>query len=185
MGSFVTLTPVRSFRLCELYDHTFDCDAYAPLTRASHARRSSRRLHVAAADFTSAMMRAGRGKPRGQEIGWTGADALRLPYPGDRFDAWFQAPASASVKAIRVEFTTRLYFAQRLHPEAVSTLIEAQAAEVRAALVAPEVRTVLAELLVDVVDVEIGARPRHARAAPAGATASASPCARCSRRARG
>ncbi len=60
---------------------------------------------------------------------------LRLTPAGRRrFDGWLKAPASSSVKAIRVEFTTRLYFAQRLHPEAVSTLIEAQAAEVRAAI---------------------------------------------------
>jgi DNA-binding PadR family transcriptional regulator len=51
-----------------------------------------------------------------------------------RFDAWFQAPATASVKTIRVEFMTRLYFAQRLSPETVPGLIEAQAAEVRAGL---------------------------------------------------
>jgi PadR family transcriptional regulator, regulatory protein AphA len=51
-----------------------------------------------------------------------------------RFDTWFQAPASASVKTVRVEFMTRLYFAQRLHPEAVTGLIEAQTAEVRAGL---------------------------------------------------
>ena len=60
---------------------------------------------------------------------------LRLTAAGRRrFDAWFGAPPSAGVKAIRVEFMTRLYFAQRLHPEAVPGLIEAQAAEVRAAL---------------------------------------------------
>lgn len=60
---------------------------------------------------------------------------LRLTAAGrQRFDAWFKAPASASVKAIRVEFTTRLYFARRLHPEAVTALIEAQGAEVRAAI---------------------------------------------------
>ena len=51
-----------------------------------------------------------------------------------RFDAWFKSPASSSVKAIRVEFMTRLYFARHLCPEAVPDLIEAQATEVRAGL---------------------------------------------------
>jgi DNA-binding PadR family transcriptional regulator len=60
---------------------------------------------------------------------------LRLTAAGRRrFDAWFGAPPSASVKAIRVEFLSRLYFAQRLRPEAVAGLIEAQTAEVHAAL---------------------------------------------------
>ena len=60
---------------------------------------------------------------------------LRLTAAGRRrFDAWFGAPPSAGVKAIRVEFLSRLYFAQRLHPEAVPGLIEAQTGEVRAAL---------------------------------------------------
>jgi PadR family transcriptional regulator AphA len=51
-----------------------------------------------------------------------------------RFDAWFHAPASSSVKAIRVEFMTRLYFARHLCPENVPDIIETQAAEVRAGL---------------------------------------------------
>jgi DNA-binding PadR family transcriptional regulator len=60
---------------------------------------------------------------------------LRLTAAGRRrFDAWFQSPASSSVKAIRVEFMTRLYFAQRLCPEKAPALIEAQVAEVRAGL---------------------------------------------------
>ena len=36
-----------------------------------------------------------------------------------RFDAWFMAPATSSVKTIRVEFMTRLYFARRLRPVAL------------------------------------------------------------------
>jgi PadR family transcriptional regulator, regulatory protein AphA len=51
-----------------------------------------------------------------------------------RFDAWFQSPATSSVKSVRVEFMTRLYFARHLCPETVPDLIEAQVTEVRAGL---------------------------------------------------
>lgn len=43
--------------------------------------------HVVAADFTQEMMRVGRRKAGGDAVGWTGADALRLPFPDAAFDA--------------------------------------------------------------------------------------------------
>ncbi len=41
--------------------------------------------HVTAADFTLDMMRAGR--KSGDSFGWASADALRLPFPDESFDA--------------------------------------------------------------------------------------------------
>lgn len=38
-------------------------------------------------DFTFEMMRAGRGKPGAEKIRWNSADALRLPYPDNTFEA--------------------------------------------------------------------------------------------------
>ena len=40
-----------------------------------------------AADFTLAMMRAGIGRAGGQKLAWNAADALRLPFPANSFDA--------------------------------------------------------------------------------------------------
>lgn len=40
-----------------------------------------------AADFTLEMMRVGREHSRGDCTAWSGADALRLPFPADTFDA--------------------------------------------------------------------------------------------------
>jgi demethylmenaquinone methyltransferase/2-methoxy-6-polyprenyl-1,4-benzoquinol methylase len=38
-------------------------------------------------DFTFEMMRTGQGKPGADKIRWNSADALRLPYPDNTFDA--------------------------------------------------------------------------------------------------
>ncbi len=43
-----------------------------------------------------------------------------------RFEAWLAAPTASSVRAMRVEFTTRLYFLQRRAPESIPPLLEAQ-----------------------------------------------------------
>ncbi|MGD0613511.1 MAG: PadR family transcriptional regulator [Anaerolineales bacterium] len=51
-----------------------------------------------------------------------------------RFEAWLETPTGSSVRAIRLEFITRLYFAQKLAPERILPMLEAQAAEVRKAL---------------------------------------------------
>lgn len=61
-----------------------------------------------------------------------------------RFQTWLQSPAPCSVRTIRVEFTTRLYFAHALSPDAVPDLIEAQTAEVRSGL--ERLQAMLAEL---------------------------------------
>jgi len=52
----------------------------------------------------------------------------------ERFRQWFHAPTGASVRAIRVEFTTRLYFARKIDPQMAERLIDEQVAETRAGL---------------------------------------------------
>jgi DNA-binding PadR family transcriptional regulator len=47
-----------------------------------------------------------------------------------RFENWLLAPSGCSVRAIRVEFTTRLYFASARDPELAGQLIANQIAEV-------------------------------------------------------
>lgn len=60
---------------------------------------------------------------------------LRLTATGrKRFDAWLRATAGCSVRAIRVEFTTRLYFAAALDLALARCLIEDQTAETQAGL---------------------------------------------------
>jgi DNA-binding PadR family transcriptional regulator len=51
-----------------------------------------------------------------------------------RFTAWLETATGSSVRAIRLEFITRLYFAHRLFPERLLPMLEAQAAEVQKAL---------------------------------------------------
>jgi len=60
---------------------------------------------------------------------------LKLTPAGRRhFHAWLETPTASSVRAIRLEFITRLYFAEKLAPQSVLNLIEEQAASVRATL---------------------------------------------------
>ncbi len=42
---------------------------------------------VVGVDFTPEMMQLGRAKPGAARVRWTGADALRLPFPDNAFDA--------------------------------------------------------------------------------------------------
>jgi DNA-binding PadR family transcriptional regulator len=50
------------------------------------------------------------------------------------FDAWLQSPTGCSVRAIRVEFTTRLYFASARGANVARDLMDAQTTEVRQGL---------------------------------------------------
>jgi uncharacterized caspase-like protein len=47
-----------------------------------------------------------------------------------RYRAWLRAPTPSSVRAIRVEFLTRLYFGAGLGPDMVRQLIDEQARSV-------------------------------------------------------
>lgn len=46
-----------------------------------------------------------------------------------RFEAWLNTPTGSSVRAIRVEFITRLYFASQYNQDMVDALINAQVEE--------------------------------------------------------
>lgn len=60
---------------------------------------------------------------------------FQLTKAGDeRFSEWFRSPSGCSVRAIRVEFTTRLYFARKNDPQMAERLIDEQIAEVNAGL---------------------------------------------------
>jgi PadR family transcriptional regulator AphA len=48
-----------------------------------------------------------------------------------RFDAWLHAPTGLSARALRVDFLTRLYFAQRLDPKLAHEIIDGQLAVTR------------------------------------------------------
>ena len=62
--------------------------------------------HVTAADFTLAMMRAGRKDT--DHFGWSAADALRLPFPNEQFDAvvsgFLMRNVIDSLQALREQF---------------------------------------------------------------------------------
>lgn len=51
-----------------------------------------------------------------------------------RFEDWLQTPSGSSMRAIRSDFISRLYFAQKLFPEMVPAMIEAEFADVNTAL---------------------------------------------------
>lgn len=44
-------------------------------------------IQAVGADFSLPMMRVGQQLPLGEKVGWSGADALNLPFPDDTFDA--------------------------------------------------------------------------------------------------
>lgn len=51
-----------------------------------------------------------------------------------QFEAWLAAPTGASMRAIRVDFITRLYFAARLRPEMIPGMVAEELNTVRAGL---------------------------------------------------
>jgi PadR family transcriptional regulator AphA len=67
-----------------------------------------------------------------------------------RFEAWLRAVSpGGQARAVRLEFTTRLYFAHALHPELVPAIAEDQANEIRGCL--NRLRSVQTELPVEQV----------------------------------
>jgi molybdopterin-binding protein len=60
---------------------------------------------------------------------------LSLTLPGrSRFEAWLKTPGGNSVRTIRLEFTTRLYFARQTGILKLQEMIDLQVAEVRTSL---------------------------------------------------
>lgn len=51
-----------------------------------------------------------------------------------RFEAWLEAPTGSSVRAIRLEFITRLYFMQKIAPKRTLPMIKAQTTEIKTML---------------------------------------------------
>lgn len=52
-----------------------------------------------------------------------------------RYETWLAAPSASSVRLLRVEFTTRLFFTARRNPQGVQTLIAEQEAALRHGLI--------------------------------------------------
>ncbi len=65
----------------------------------------------------------------------------------DRFDEWLDMPTGSSVRAIRLELITRLYFAQKIAPEKTQPLLDSQSAEINATITRLELS--LAEIPAD------------------------------------
>jgi PadR family transcriptional regulator AphA len=53
----------------------------------------------------------------------------------ERFDKWMDMPTGSSVRAIRLEFITQLYFAQKIAPQKIQFLLDSQSAEINATIV--------------------------------------------------
>lgn len=51
-----------------------------------------------------------------------------------RFEDWLQTPSGSSVRAIRVEFITRLYFAQKYFPDLIQPILDDQTGEIKTAI---------------------------------------------------
>lgn len=65
-----------------------------------------------------------------EQIGAPGKRRFEATQKGvDRFDEWLYTPSGTSVRAIRVEFITRLYFALATNKERASHLIAEQVTE--------------------------------------------------------
>lgn len=54
---------------------------------AFEALKAVPNVTVIGGDFSLPMMRVGQKLPMGHKVGWTGADALNLPFPDESFDA--------------------------------------------------------------------------------------------------
>ena len=70
-----------------------------------------------------------------------------------RFNTWLETPSRCSVHAIRVEFTTRLYFIHRYHPAQTKEAISIQLMQVREGI--KHLRKVRASLAVDQIFVRM------------------------------
>ncbi len=75
---------------------------------ALEARRRMPGLRVVGADFTTEMMSVGQAKPGGDSVRWTGADALRLPFPDAVFDAVTSGFLMRNVTDVRQAFAEQV-----------------------------------------------------------------------------
>jgi PadR family transcriptional regulator, regulatory protein AphA len=60
---------------------------------------------------------------------------LQLTVSGRRrFEDWLQTPSGSSMRAIRVDFITRLFFLQRYLPDMIPAILDAQSVGIKTAL---------------------------------------------------
>lgn len=60
---------------------------------------------------------------------------LQLTQHGrERFEKWLDTPTGDSVRAIRLEFLTRLYFAQKIAPQKIPTILNQQSTVIHTTL---------------------------------------------------
>lgn len=52
----------------------------------------------------------------------------------ERFDDWLDHATESSVRAIRLEFITRLYFVRKFHPQRTALLLDAQVNEINSVI---------------------------------------------------
>jgi DNA-binding PadR family transcriptional regulator len=77
-------------------------------------------------DISSTMLEQEKLPPR---------QVLQITQKGrDRFEQWLEMPTGSSVRAIRLEFITRLYFAQKIAPQKIQPLLDSQSVEINAAI---------------------------------------------------
>jgi PadR family transcriptional regulator, regulatory protein AphA len=80
-----------------------------------------------------------------------------------RFRTWLRTASGNSVRAIRLEFITRLYFAQKLFPSKIQKIIEEESADINAALTRLELarRAIPAEQLFNRFSLDLRIRQLH------------------------
>jgi PadR family transcriptional regulator AphA len=66
---------------------------------------------------------------------WPSRQVLQITRKGrDWFNEWLDSPPNSSIRSIRVEFITRLYFVKRSAPEKIQPLLDKQCADINATL---------------------------------------------------
>lgn len=100
--------------------------------------------------FIRGVMKRETSRPAQREFHLTGTGRARL-------DEWLRAPGRASIRAIRTEFLTRLFFTLKLRPGDVAGLIDAQAEQVRAVMaqLAEQKTRAIGDQLVDQLGIEL------------------------------
>ena len=80
-----------------------------------------------------------------------------------RFEDWLQTPSGSSVRAIRVEFITRLYFAQKYFPNLIQPILDAQTSEIKTAITRLEasLKTIPDEQPFNRISLELRIRQLH------------------------
>jgi PadR family transcriptional regulator AphA len=80
-----------------------------------------------------------------------------------KFEDWLKAPSGSSVRAIRLEFITRLYFAHKLFPALIPSMFKDEYADINSALTRLEAaqRTIPPEQPFNRLSLELRIRQLH------------------------